>query len=140
MKTNLHAKFATNESFETEGIWVELGEGAAIRVKRYGGQNAQALMQANAKWRKPFAKEIELKTLSPEKNKEISVRVFVDTCVADWRGIKTEKDGQLEEIVFSKENAYSLFKELPDLMDVLLIHAADANNYRDELVNSSSAT
>lgn len=142
MKTNLDKKFKTNVGEETEGIWFEVGEGAAFKLRRYGGANSQALISATAKWKKPFARQIEMKTITPEKSQELNIRVFVDTCLSDWKGIQTEKENaetkekEMVEIPFSEENALELFRDLPELMDTLFVQCMDSNNYRGALVNS----
>lgn len=136
MKTNLDKRYKTNQSDELNGVWFDVGDGAAFQLRRYGGANAHALIAANAKWKKPFARQIEMKTISPEKLTELNIKIFVETCVVGWRGIQQEVNGKMEEIQFSEENAFSLFKEIPGLMDNLFVLCMDENHYKGDLVNS----
>lgn len=140
MKTNLDKRYKTNEKEELEGNWFDVGDGAAFRLKRYGGANASALVASTAKWKKPFSRQIEMKTIDPEKLKEINIRIFVETCLVDWKGIQTQQgegdEAKMVEIPFSSDNALDLFRSLPGLMDSLFVICVDDANYKGDLVNS----
>lgn len=133
MRTNLHKKFKTNIDLETKGIWFEVDSGVSFLITRFGGFNSPSVKKQMAKYHKPHAKQIELGALSPEKEREIMIQIFVEACIKDWKGVTTE-DGQ--EIPFSISECVKLFCELPDMADVLIGQASDYNNYREELGNS----
>lgn len=133
MKTNLHKRFKTNETLEKDGIWFEIDSGVSFLITRFGGFNSPTIKKQMAKYYKPFAKQIELGTLSQEKEKEVMNKVFVESCVKDWKGVCAD-DGS--EIAFNIEKCVELFCELPDMADVLIGHAADYNNFREDLGNS----
>jgi hypothetical protein len=131
MKTNLDETFKTDLSCERDGIWLEISDTIAFKVKRFGGVNQPELKRAFAKYYKPYAKQIENGTLSPDKEREVTTRTFVEVVLVDWRGI--EIDGKEEP--FTKELAIKFFLELPELFELVIKHATSFDNYRADLGN-----
>ncbi len=128
MKSNLDSIFKTNKSLESEGIWLDISEEVGFKVKRFGGYNSSEVKLALSKLYKPYAKMIENNALSESKEREINVRVFVESTMTDWKGV--EIDGKIAD--FSIENAVKLLLGLPDLFDTLVKHASDYSNYKEE--------
>lgn len=126
MKTNLDQLFKQDTNLETEGIFLQLPNGASFKVRRFGGSNT-AVKKAMLKHYKPFAKLIEKGLFPEEKEKEIYSKAFIDACLVDWSGV--EVDGK--ELPFTKENAARLFKSLPELADTLVDYAQDKENFKD---------
>ena len=85
-----------------------------------------------AKYYKPYAALVQNGGMPEEKSTEISLRVFVESCMLDWKGVQI--DGV--EVPFSHEAAIKLLKEMPDLADTLMAHASNAANYKEDLGNS----
>lgn len=136
MRTNLDKKFKMDNGLEQNGVWVVVAEDVEFLVKRFGGFNSQKVRAAMAEYLKPYAKKIEAGTLSPEKEHEVGVKVFVESCMADWKGVKEEVDGKLVDIPFSNENAIKLFCQLPELFSTLVSEAQNSENYKEILGNS----
>lgn len=132
MKTNLHKIFSTSKKHETEGIWIQVDENVAFLCKRYGGENSSTIQKAIAKYHKPFASAIERNALSVEKSKEILVKIFVDSCVLDWKNI-TDDNGK--DIPFTKEKCIELFLDLPELYLIVSDNAAKVENFKEDLGN-----
>jgi hypothetical protein len=131
MKSNLDKLFKTSQTHEDGGVWFQVSPEVQFLVKRFGGFNAPKVKSALAKYFKPYAKQIELGTLSQDKEQEIMFKVFVESCVTDWQGI--EIDGQLKP--FNTEDCLKLFTQLPDMAQLIIQYASDFNNYREELGN-----
>lgn len=131
MKTNIDKFFKNDTALETEGIWFELSDEIGFKVRRFGGANSTKVKASLAKHYKPFAKQVESGTMDPEKEKEIMVKVFVESCLLDWKGV--EIDGVVTPM--AHEIAIKFFLGLPELMDTLLSYAQDSKNYREELGN-----
>jgi hypothetical protein len=131
MKTNLDSMFKTSTDLELEGIWFEINETTAFKLKRFGGKNAKAAKAATAKHYKPFAKKAEFGGLSPEEDFTIVARMFIDTCLTEWRGV--EVDG--EPLELTHENALELFTSLPELFNALYSNAQSVDNYKEVLGN-----
>jgi hypothetical protein len=131
MKSNLDKLFKNNQTLEKEGIEYEVSDGISFIVKRWNGFSSFEVKQKLAHKYKPFVRQIEQGTISEDKAREITLSLFVECCIVDWKGV--EIDGELKP--FSKEACIELLKRLPDLGDSLLAHAADGKNYREELGN-----
>jgi len=132
MKSNLNKLFKTDEKMEKEGIYFEVDSTTAFKIRRFNDKNPRA-KAAMANHFKPYARQIELGTVDPEKMREINVMIFVDVCLAGWEGVLDENEKPIE---FNRANAIELLKELPDLFDTLWKHANNFENYREDLGNS----
>jgi len=144
MKSNLHGTFGTNKVFEQEGVdFVVKGEEViestgeklpevSFRLRRFVSSNPR-VKSAMAQYYKPFARQIDMGTLPAEKGDELAIRLFIDVCLVSWAGVLDEKNQPIE---CTKENAYKLFKELPDLFGTLQKYANDFESYKDDVGNS----
>lgn len=131
MKTNLDKLFKNNPKHENDGIWLNISEETGFLVKRFGGDNSNQVKAALALYYKPYARLIEMGTMDPKKEREIMLKVFINSCLIDWKGV--EIDGSPAE--FSKEAALAFLLELPELAETLMAYASDSKNYREELGN-----
>ncbi len=133
MKTNFDTRYKTNPQLENAGVWFAFPDcGAEFLVKRFGGANAPDVKKKMAKYYKPYAKQIEMNLFPEDKAKDIMIRIFVESCILDWKGI--EINGEQKE--FDVETCIELFKHLPELCDQLTELATDSVSYREELGNS----
>lgn len=132
MKTNLDLQFKTDQNLEMGGVWFDVTDKASFLIRRFGGLNSQRVKQAMALEYKPFARQVELGTMSADQERRILVKVFVDASLVDWRGV--EIDGK--EATYSKESAINLLMGLPELFDTLIKYASGADSYKENLGNS----
>lgn len=132
MKTNLDKFFKTSSSLENDGVDFALDDKTSFRVRRFGSNNPK-VKAAMASHYKPYAKQVEMGTLPVEKSNEITMKLFIDSCLVSWEGVTDEKG---QAIVCNKENALKLFKELPDLFETLWKYANTFENYKEDLGNS----
>jgi len=132
MKTNLDKFFKTNSQLEENGVWFDIvPDEVGFLVRPFKGTNPR-IKAAMAAYYKPYAKQIEMGTMDLDKQNEIQIKLFIDVCLVNWKGV--EIDGQ--EVPCNKENALRVFRELPDLFDTLWKHCQDFNNYKVDLGNS----
>lgn len=131
MKTNLDKVYKTDKECETEGIWIQVTDTVAFRLKRFGGYNSQSVRRVMAQYNKKFARQIENGTLPEETERKVYAKAFVQSAMVDWRGV--EVDGV--ETPFSEEKAIELLLNLPDLLELLTSEASKSDNYREELGN-----
>lgn len=127
MKSNLDKLFKTDKKIEQEGVWFDVSDDVGFLVKPWKPSNP-AMKSAMATHYKPYAKQIEFGTIEDVKAREIMVKVFVNACLVDWRGV--EIDGQVTP--FSKETAIKFLTELPELYETLLSYAKDFHNYKED--------
>lgn len=132
MKSNLHKHFKTNSVLEKEGVDFALDDKTSFKVRRFNAQNPR-VKAAMAAYHKPYARQIEMGTLPIEKSDEITIKLFIDVCLVSWEGVEDEKGQPIE---YTKENAITLFKELPDLFDTLWKYANDFASFKEDVGNS----
>lgn len=131
MKTNLDKFFKTNENLEKNGVWFDISNDVGFLLRPFKQTNPR-IKAAMASHYKPFARQIEMNSLSLEKQLEININVFIDVCLADWKGVEIDD----KPVECTPDNARKFFTALPDLFDTLWKHASDFNNYREDLGNS----
>jgi hypothetical protein len=133
MKTNLDSLFKTDSSLEKDGIWFDISPEIAFHLRRFGGSNAQKVKQAMAKYHKPYAKLIEADRLGIEETNLVMAKVFVDSCLISWKGIKDEEG---KDIAYSFDNAVKLFTDLPELFNTLFNYCSGVESFKEDLGNS----
>lgn len=131
MKSNLDKFFKTSEELEKNGIWFDISDTTGFLLRPFKATNPRT-KAATANYYKPYARQIEMGTLDLKKQMEINIKIFIDVCLVEWRGV--EIDGA--QVECNKDNAMKLFTALPDLFDTLWIHVNDFKNYKEELGNS----
>lgn len=132
MKTNLDSLFKNDTTLEEQGIEFEIKPGVSFHLRRYGGKNTAKIKQALAKHYKPYARLIETGGIEEAKEEEIRIKLFCDSCLVSWKGIKDEND---KDIPCNLDNALKLFKSLPELFVTLEKYASDTANFREDLGN-----
>jgi len=104
--------YITDESLEnSKGVWLKFPGDRSFHVLRAGGSNHafgrrfQALI-------KPYRKQMDRGTLDPDTSDEILRRVYAETVVKGWEGIK---DPMGTEIPYNVSTAMEFFKAFPEL-------------------------
>jgi hypothetical protein len=133
MKTNLDGLFKMDLNLEKDGVWFDVSIGISFLLRRFGGSNSNKVTQSMAKYHKPYAKLIDAKKLSDEETTEIMAKVFVDSCLVDWKGVKDEAG---QDIPCNFDNAVKLFKSLPELFNTLFNYCQSVDSFREDLGNS----
>lgn len=137
MKTNLDKVFKTSTDKEKEGIWFPVNDEVSFRIRRMFGSNARRNAEISSKYYGPYASQIKLKTLSEEKQDELALKIFIESTIIDWKGIKTEdENGEEKDFPFTMENAVQLFESMPDLREAIMEASMDAKNFKEDLGNS----
>jgi uncharacterized protein YxjI len=131
VKTNLDSIYKTDDSLETEGVWLMITENSGFRVKRFGGKNQLKIAEKLARLQKPYLRQIQNGTMDKSIEQKINVTIFVEECIVDWQGI--EIDG--EQVPYDKQKCLDLLLSMPDLTDSLVQYAMDIANYREHLGN-----
>lgn len=131
MKTNLDQFFKTDKALEKDGVWFDISSDIGFLVRPFKQTNPR-VKAAMANHYKPYARQIELNSLDLAKQFEINIKIFIDVCLVEWKGV--EADGKPLEL--TTENAIKFFTGLPDLFDTLWKHSTDFTNYKEDLGNS----
>lgn len=124
---DIRKAYGTNKKKESEGTFVEIGNGISVKVKRAGSCN-KAYSFAQAKMQRPYNKQIARGTIDPEILRDININLYANHVVTDWKGISEGKT----EVPFSKEKFIELSKEFPDFFDDVFVAALDMQNFADD--------
>lgn len=132
---NIYALFATNKNAEKDGRWVSYGKSQFL-LARAGGSNTR-FTNAYATAMKPYQRQQQLGKLSEEEAREIISGPFVDHVLLDWRWKYSAEDRDAdpslpefreheikndkgEFVVYSKDAAKKVLKDIPDLLGLLI--------------------
>lgn len=125
MKSNLDQFFKSDKKAQAEGVWFTINDQTSFKIRHFDKSNP-IMSAAMAKYFKPFAAQVKLGTLSEDKQQEIFIKIFVEVCLADWKGVIVDE----KELEFSKEAAMKIMTEYPPLFDALWTFANTFDNYK----------
>jgi hypothetical protein len=123
---DLKKDFSTNKKLEDEGVWIDIGDGAKLKIARAGNKQSNALSKQLAK---PYMAQITYGKLSDEVATQIGVEVMAKAILLDWKGI--QYDGA--DLPYSVDNAIKLLTELPDFRDYVSQMANDRKTFQREI-------
>lgn len=134
-KMSIHSQFATDTKKETEGVEIPYPDAAnsdgsipTFVIARAGKSNkkySRMLERAT----KPHRHAMKTGTISNETSEKLMMDVFVDTLLLDWKHVQ-DRNGKT--IVYNRENAIALMKELPDLYADLTNQTQQIELFREE--------
>ena len=104
MDLDLGAEFGSDETAEIEGVWVPLGDDAAVKVARLGNPEAQA---AYRKIPRLTRRSIEDGTMTADQSRKFLVRFVAGNLLKDWKNLSD--DGKT--VKFSVEAAEKMLKK-----------------------------
>lgn len=121
----IYEKFATDAQAEIEGVWVDLGGGASVKVARFGNPKHTELVK---QLQKPYAQSIKAGVdIADDLKTAMAVESMAQAILLDWKGIEDE-DGKL--IPHSIENAKKLLGDLKDFRDTIAFLATQQETFR----------
>lgn len=131
-----------NPDVAQEGLWVGFPDNAdktipAVKLARMSKANKRywaAMSDAQKKYRR----QLQTETLTPDQDAAISLEVFCNTIVLDWRHIQPEDDGV--DIPFNKENVKALLEnpEWEVFYSMLVEEAGKIGNVRDQQIETEA--
>jgi hypothetical protein len=142
--SDLYAMFGTERSKETEGVWIVYGadkdKDPRFKVARAGGENLK-YNQAMVRKIRPYQRVINNQGNAPDAAtlkliEKLTQEAFVETWLLEWANVKDQKTGAL--IPFTQENAFALFKKLPDLYRDLADQSQQLTNFRSDEVEAAA--
>jgi hypothetical protein len=125
-------RFKTDQALEQEGVWIDLGEGASIRVARAGNRRNSELF--NKLTSDPeYQRKDKLDTLTEADLEAVVVTCLAETILLDWKGFE---DGG-KEVPFSKEKAREMLA-YRDFRNTVQEASRDAANFRARSVKEAT--
>lgn len=120
------SKFATDTGLEEDGVWIDIGEGASLKVARIGNPRYRKALRAATK---PHARSIRMGILPQDQIEELELNVIADTILLDWKGIEDDNGDPIE---YNRENALQLLQNLRDFRALVLDIAQEQQAFRRE--------
>lgn len=136
---SLYEQFATDKSFEKQGIVLEYGtnkDGKPIRIRiaRAGGSN-QKFAKVLERETKPYRRQLQNETLDEEIGTAVQRRVYARAVILGWENVE-DLNGQ--PLAFNEENIIKLLTDLPDLFADIREQASKSALFRAEALEVES--
>lgn len=117
---SLYKQNKTSADLETKGVIFEYslddnGKPINFRIARAGGANTK-YSTVLAKLVKPYRRQLQTETVSPDTIQRIMREVYAETIVLGWENVRDENGNEME---FTKENVIKLFTDLPDVFETI---------------------
>lgn len=122
-------RFKTDASAENDGVWIDLGDGAKIKVARAGNRKNSDLFTRLTNGDPDYKRKEKLGTLTDAEYEPILLQVIADTILLDWEGFT--EDGK--PVPYSRENALRLLS-FRDFRKAVQDASAEAANFRAQNV------
>jgi hypothetical protein len=118
--------YATDKKAETEGTWIDLGEGLKVLIRR---ANSKASKAVRKRLEKPYLTMLRKDILPENIQEQINNRHVAEGILLGWEGVTDEKD---KAIPFSVDAAIAVFTDLPDFRDDIVNFSVEAATFRSK--------
>lgn len=125
-------KLRTDLNRESDGVWVEIGDGARIKVARIGNPRHAAMLRRLSA---PYRRQINNSTLPDDVAFRISGEAMADAILLDWEGL--ELDGA--PLLYSRQAAKDLLcnQQLKDFRSQVQAAAEDEEAFRQVVIEEA---
>lgn len=120
------SRFRTDRSAETNGVWVDAGEGLHLLIARAGNPRFQDAMRRLGH---PLLPQIKTGTISEETSEGVLCRALAETILLNWKNLQDD-DGK--DIPYSVEKATQLLLEVRDFRSIVIELSQNVNLFRNE--------
>jgi len=107
---DIKKSFGTSTELENDGVWVDLGDGASIKVARAGNKSNRALIKRLIA---PHKVALRNDKLPDETLEKLTIEAMASTILLDWKGI--DEDGK--PVPYNTQNALRLLTDYKDFRD-----------------------
>jgi hypothetical protein len=122
---DLRKEFGTDQGKESSGVWIDLKNGARLRVARWGNIAFRELLRRKTR---KHGTAIQKNALPEAISERILIEVIANTILLDWSGIFDA--GQA--LPYTVENAIRVLSELKDFRDLVISIAENAEYFKAE--------
>lgn len=142
---SIYKQFATDKKLEKDGIELEYPNedgkpSTIIRIARAGGANERYSKVMEQKC-KPYRRQIQTETITPEKMDQIMREVYAETVVLSWTNLdfeETENGPAMSNVPFTPKNCERLFLDLPELFTDIQVQAGKAALFKREMLEGAA--
>lgn len=121
--SNFLSRYSTDSTLETEGVWVDFGDGIQVKVTRENTDEAQKYRQ------KILHKYRTHRKIPDEVLTDLATKVLAHVLVKDWKGITDEKG---KDLPYTPENAYKIFSEFKDFREDVSTASQEREFFKQE--------
>lgn len=125
---SIYRQFKTSGKHESEGVWLDYGDGGRVRVARAGGSN-KTYLKAMERLSRKHKRQLQLDILPSEVQQRVMREVVADTIVVEWE-IKGENG---EVIPGDRASIIKTFEDLPDFFNDVLLQAQNTALFKEHL-------
>ena len=118
--------FKTDRTRETQGVWVDIGDGARLLIARL---NNERYKQVFLNVSKPYKTQVRMGTLEESLAEDILCKCYSKAVLLGWDGLQ---DDEGKDVQYSEEKAYELLRTLPDFRQLVEDFATARELYRQE--------
>lgn len=126
------SKLRTDLNRESDGVWVDIGDGSSIKVARIGNPRHSAILR---KLSAPYRRQINAGTLPDDVAFRISGEAMASAILLDWKAL--ELDGTT--LVYSQQAAKDLLcnQQLKDFRAMVQAAAEDEEAFRQSVIEEA---
>lgn len=123
-------KYAVDLNLESEGAWVDMGDGLEVKLARWGNQEFYKALEAESKKTKPG------KTIDADADRANLDRVISTHIIKDWRGLNEAG----KAVKYSPEKAFEILQteNLKDFRLEIIEEANERERYRLDRIEDSA--
>lgn len=135
MGLNLYKEYESDENVEVDGAWIDLGDGAKVKVARWGNPNHEKVIE---RLRRPYRSMIRSgRDLPKQVSDRIATESLAEAILLGWEGLLDRKG---KAIPYSKENALNLLSDpaLKDFRETISSIALQAETFRKESLETAA--
>lgn len=118
--------FRTDNAKEQEGTWVDLGDGARLKIARMNNPRYREVQQRKLQRYKMAARS---KVVPDDVWEGILNELIAETILVDWEGITMD----CEPYPYSVDHAKQALTDLKDFREMVIGFADDIANFKAEL-------
>lgn len=129
----IYSKYETDEKAEIEGTWIDLGDGAKIKIARLQNPRHREVLE---NLQKPFALNLRAGVKIPEADaRRTGDEAIAKTILLDWQGIE---DNQGNPIPYTEANAFKVLTDLKEFREVVVNLAFAHDTFRKEVLEQAA--
>jgi hypothetical protein len=129
---DLKKAFGTSAKLETEGVWVDLGDGGSVKVARAGNPDNRKLLKRLVA---PHKAALRSDRLPDEVLERITTQAMAQTILLDWKGL--EEDGAALP-AYTPELGAQYLGKYKDFRDQIAAFSADLALYQEESAEATA--
>lgn len=126
-------RYTTNKEAEEEGVWVDLGDGIEIKVRRVKSATSRKMLR---QLQAPYEHMRRTGRALPESVElEITRKWAAHGLLVDWKGV-TDKRGKA--LAFTPENALKALEQFEDFADDVAYFAREVETFRAKALEETA--